>query len=390
MNTSKAEKIVESTTESVEQSAGIIDKFNDYIFGLIKSYIPTLESMPWVQFFAIIITGYVLAKIFQYIVVGITTFLTRKTKTELDDQLIELLKRPLFLIVMILFLIISLRGLGISETFRATTENTLLTFLALYLMMRGFKILHLLLTALGRFKDRYQMIQAKTVPLFELIGKISLFAIASYLILMIWGINPTAWLASAGVIGLAVGFAAKDTLSNLFSGFFIIVDTPYKTGDYVVLDSGERGMVTHVGVRSTRILTRDDTEITVPNAVIGNAKIKNETSGRWEKQRVKVPLGVAYGTDLDLFCEEMLKLSSQFPDVCNDPEPRMRLRLFGASSIDFELMFWIRTPELRGRVKHDVYMAIYKKLDELNIEIPYAKQDLYIKELPKAETKSDK
>ena len=84
---------------------------------------------------------------------------------------------------------------------------------------------------------------------------------AIYLIFQFWGINVTAWLASAGIIGIAIGFAAKDTLANFFAGIFILADTPYNLGDYINLDTGERGKVVHVGLRTTRLLTRDDVEV---------------------------------------------------------------------------------------------------------------------------------
>ncbi|OQW99996.1 MAG: hypothetical protein BWK74_00755 [Desulfobacteraceae bacterium A6] len=93
----------------------------------------------------------------------------------------------------------------------------------------------------------------------------------------------TAWVASAGIIGLALSFAAKDTLANLFSGVFILADAPYKIGDFIVLDSGERGEVTNIGIRSTRLLTRSDIEITVPNSIMGNTRIINEAGGRHQK-----------------------------------------------------------------------------------------------------------
>ena len=86
-------------------------------------------------------------------------------------------------------------------------------------------------------------------------------------------------------------------MANLFSGIFIVADATYKIGDYIVIDSGERGMVTNLGMRSTRLVTRDDVEVTIPNAVIANAKIVNESGGPWEKERIRVPVGVAYGTD---------------------------------------------------------------------------------------------
>ena len=90
----------------------------------------------------------------------------------------------------------------------------------------------------------------------------------------------TAWLASAGVVGIAVGFAAKDTLANLFSGVFILADAPYKIGDYIVLDAtGMRGKVTQIGLRSTRLITRDDVEVTIPNSIMGNSQVINQSGG---------------------------------------------------------------------------------------------------------------
>ena len=272
---------------------------------------------------------------------------------------------------------------AISSGAKSTLIHLLLTILVFVWMSRGFGILALLLKVLSGLKNRYRMIQRKTVPLFSLIGKIAIVGTGSYFILLIWGIDPTAWLASAGVIGIAVGFAAKDTLSNLFSGFFILADTPYKVGDYIVISTGERGMVTNVGIRSTRILTRDDVEITIPNAVIGNAKVQNESSGRWEKYRIRVKVGAAYGSDVDQVCDVLKSIADESDNVCKDPEPRVRMRAFGASSLDFELLCWIEEPVLRGKVVHELNMKVYKKFNEVGIEIPYAKQDVYIKEMPK-------
>ncbi|GAB5382466.1 MAG: hypothetical protein Alis3KO_38810 [Aliiglaciecola sp.] len=192
----------------------------------------------------------------------------------------------------------------------------------------------------------------------------------------------TAWLASAGIIGIAVGFAAKDTLANLFSGVFIIADAPYKVGDYVVLDSGERGEITHIGIRSTRMLTRDDVEITIPNSVMGNSKIINESGGPHEKSRCRVPIGVSYETDIDLVRDLLMAIALSEESVCTEPEPRVRFRRFSGSALDFELLVWIDKPELKGRIIDILNCEILKKFRENNIEIPYSKHDLYIKQVP--------
>ena len=185
----------------------------------------------------------------------------------------------------------------------------------------------------------------------------------------------TAWWASAGIVGIAVGFAAKDTLANLFSGVLILADAPYKIGDYIVLDSGERGMVTHIGIRSTRMLTRDDVELTIPNSIMGTTKIINESGGPYKKFRIRVSVGVAYGSDIDQVKQILFDVAMAEPTICHDPEPRVRL--------DIDLLGWVEEPSLRGRVIDILLTTIYKEFNKQGIEIPYTKQDIYIKEMPK-------
>jgi small-conductance mechanosensitive channel len=261
--------------------------------------------------------------------------------------------------------------------------QALLSVIVVSWMRAALRLSSELLDQLGA-QPRFAAVEERTMPLFDLSAKLLTILFGSYALLLIWGINPVGWLASAGIVGIAVGFAAKDTLANLFSGFFIVADAPYKIGDYINLDSGERGKVSAIGLRSTRLMTRDDIEITIPNGVIAAAKIVNESGGPAQQMRQRIPVGVAYGSDVDQVCEVLLVVGLSHPDVRKWPEPRVRMRGFGASSLDFELLVWIENPEDGGRIKHDLLMATYKALNEAEIEIPYAKQDVYIKEMPSA------
>jgi small-conductance mechanosensitive channel len=225
------------------------------------------------------------------------------------------------------------------------------------------------------------LIEERTIPLFDIASKLVVIGGATYALLGIWQLNPAPWFASAGVIGIAVGFAARDTLANLFAGIFIIADGPYKLGDFITLDSGERGLVTHVGVRSTRLLTRDDIEITLPNAVIANAKILNESGGRWPKERIRVKVGVAYGSDVDQVCATLIRIAERHDHICAEPEPRVRLRAFGDSSLDFELLCWIDEPVLRGKLTHEMLMDVYKTFAKEEIEIPFPQRDVWVRQL---------
>ncbi len=189
-------------------------------------------------------------------------------------------------------------------------------------------------------------------------------------------------MASAGIIGLAISFAAQDTLSNLFAGVSILADAPYKVGDFVVLETGERGRVTMIGIRSTRLLTRDDVEVTVPNSIMGNTKIINESGGPNEKQRIRVSVSVAYGSDIDQVRSVLLEIAENHSELCATPEPRVRFRNFGASGLDFDLLCWVSEPVLKGKMVDELNCSVYKRFIEEKIEIPYAKQDVYIKSLP--------
>jgi len=236
--------------------------------------------------------------------------------------------------------------------------------------------------AWGGGKDKQRLVQPQTLPLFDNLSKLLIVAVAGYVMFQIWGIDMTAWVASAGIMGLAVSFAAKDTLANLFSGVFILADSPYKIGDYIVLDDGQRGKVRHIGLRSTRLTTRDDVEVTVPNSIMGNSKVTNQSGGPNPKFRIRVKVGVAYGSDTDQIRDILMGIATTEPLVTKTPEPRIRFRAFGDSSLDFELLCWIEDPELRGRTLDKLNDEVYKQFNKNGVEIPFNKQDIYIKEMP--------
>jgi len=305
-----------------------------------------------------------------------------RTTTAVDDHLINLIHRPVRVTVVLFGLWVATARLALPPRPEGIIAALLKTIVVYLWVVFAVRMNHLILARLA--KSDIALVSAQTVRLFDNLARIAFFAVAVYFVFIFWGINVSAWLASAGVIGIAIGFAAKDTLANFISGIFILTDAPYKMGDYINLDSGERGQVKHIGLRSTRILTRDDVEVTIPNAVIGNAKIVNESGGPSQVNRIRVRIGVAYGTDVDKLRDILNEIGRDHPDTLNDPEARCRFRQFGESSLDFDLMCWIATPDIRGRVMDDLNTTIYKRLAAEGIEIPYPKRDVYIKQMPGA------
>jgi small-conductance mechanosensitive channel len=118
---------------------------------------------------------------------------------------------------------------------------------------------------------------------------------------------------------------------------------------------------------------------------MANAKIINESGGPWEKERIRIKVGVAYGSDVDQVCEVLERVAREHDHVCPEPTPRVRFRTFGDSSLDFELLCWIDEPVLRGKLSHEMNMDVYKTFAREGIEIPYPKRDVYIKEMPRRE-----
>ncbi len=351
----------------------------------LAPHLQLVGDRPWLQALVVILIAVVLAWIFDRFISASLRKLAEKTSFSVDDHLIEHLHNPIMFSMVLLGLALAVNLLKIPEPFDFICFSVIKTIAFIVWTVFLLRVIRSILRHVAFNDDHVAVLHPQTLPLFENLAFIVIVVLSVYVIFSAWNVDMTAWLASAGIVGIAVGFAAKDTLANLFSGVFILADAPYKIGDYVVLDTGERGAITHIGIRSTRMRTRDDVEVTVPNAIMGNTKIFNESGGADEKSRIRAAVGVAYGSDVDQVSDILLQIALDHEEICADPEPRVRFRTFGASSLDFELMGWIEKPELRGRILHELNREIYHRFRDNKVEIPYSKQDLYIKEIPDKE-----
>ncbi|MEM8497907.1 MAG: mechanosensitive ion channel family protein [Pseudomonadota bacterium] len=369
--------------EPVISLAEQLPPVNDWLPQALQPIWNQVSNHPLLGALTIAFVFWVFALILRGTLFHILHRLVDLTDSDTDDAILGYLRKPVFTTVNTFGLILAVQ---VAQLPGALTLNKILLSIIAFSWIRG--LLNISSTALDALSkgDRFQIVETRTVPMFDITSKVLIILIGSYVLLMIWGINPVGWLASAGVVGIAVGFAAKDTLGNLFSGFFIVADAPYKIGDYINLDSGERGMVNAIGLRSTRLLTRDDVEVTIPNGVIAAAKIVNESGGHSPKMRIRINVGAAYGSDVDQVAALLKEIGITHENTCSFPEPRVRLRAFGASSLDFQLMCWIELPQDRGRITHELLMEIYKVFAREGVEIPYSKHDIYIKELPEKQS----
>ena len=308
---------------------------------------------------------------------GLMLQLSRRTSTDLDDQILAIVRRPVSMSILLFglwaALVVGEAPAGVKALGWSLVASVALIFWA----SASLKIASLLLGAAARLKRA--AIQDETRPVFEMGVKILIVGTAIYLFFRAWGVNLTAWVAGAGVTGIVLGLAAQDTLSNLFAGLFILTDAPFKLGDFLTLEDGTRGRVVEIGLRSTRILTNHCVEIIIPNARLASGRITNESGGAVAPARVAVPVGVAYGVELERVRGYLLDEAQQIRGLAagESYRPRVRLVRFGASSLDFEVLIWPREPAAREDIVDELLSRIYERLSAEQIEIPYTKLDLY-------------
>ncbi|WP_457555209.1 mechanosensitive ion channel family protein [Candidatus Pyrohabitans sp.] len=326
----------------------------------------------------LLFAGVVVAKLVDIFFTRVFSRMVARTRFTFDDRLVEILHRPIFVSIVLFGAAQAVYYLQPPERVEFYTVNLLKSAAVLLWVAALYRSISIVLTGIAVRIVDVTGLGKELVPLLENIAKAVLLAGAVMVLLSVWERDVTPILASAGIAGFAVAFAAKDTIANFFGGVSIFMDKPFKIGDYIILDSGERGEVVEIGLRSTKIKTRDDVLISIPNSIIASSKIINESAPQ-PRFRVRVPISVAYGSDISRV-EELLKeiaLSNEY--VVAQPSPRVRFRRFGDSGLEFELLCWVVEPRYKGRAMHYLNSEIYRRFSEEGIEIPYPKMDIYLR-----------
>jgi small-conductance mechanosensitive channel len=193
----------------------------------------------------------------------------------------------------------------------------------------------------------------------------------------------------AGALSVGIGFGLQSIVSNFFSGLILLFEGSLRVGDFIELDSGVTGTVKEISTRYTRIKTNDNVDVMVPNSELVSYKLTNWTF-REPAVRVRIPFGVAYGTDKDLVCKVALEAADEVPftiKAVSGRTPDVLLVNFGDSSLDFQLRVWVTGQGVHQptRVKAAYYWTLETKFSEHGIEIPFPQRDLHMREIPPQE-----
>jgi len=330
----------------------------------------------------ILVAAFIASKFFQKFAETVRKRVTTRTKTGLDDKILELAKEIGRKAIWIAgaYLVFHQFDSLLAETILKYIDGVLYVLVVFIVAHSASSVLHLLL---DWYSERLS--QAKDgggrddfVPLLRKLISIVIYTIAVISILKYFKQDISAIIVTLGVGSMAIALAAKDTIANMIAGFTIMTDRPFRIGDRILLESGEKGDIYDIGLRSTKILTFENTLIIVPNQQIVNEKVTNLTYPD-PRIRVRIDLGVAYGTDLDKAKKILVDVCKAHPDVLADPAPAAYFINFGDSSLD--LMLICRTAKWRDqwRVGEELRMEIKKVLEREGIEIPFPQHDVHIK-----------
>jgi small-conductance mechanosensitive channel len=260
-------------------------------------------------------------------------------------------------------------------------------YTAIFIILFATPLIGFLKIALQLLPDRLDLQHTKIDDIvFDLLNRFAgalIYALACILALDKLGVNVMPFIAGAGVAGIAIGFAAKDTLSNLIAGILLIVDRPFEVGDRIELwqtpkNSATWGDVIDIGLRATKIRTTDNIVIIIPNNEIMLRDIINYTAID-SKIRVRVNIGVAYDADLKKAKKLILEVVESMQWAAKEPPPVVVVNNFGESSVDLQLRVWIENARKRIHTISYVTDHVKEVFDREGIEIPYPKRDIQIR-----------
>jgi MscS family membrane protein len=333
----------------------------------------------YLKFLFILVISLVAAFIAKLIMSQVLKPLAKKTKTMVDDLLIKSVSSIIFYIVLAI-------GFKIGfQTFQFETQiyNSLVdSFLIFFVAFALFRIINNL--AQHWLEDWAKKTEStaddRLIPLVEKILKAVVVILAIIFIFDAWDIDISPLLATAGIAGIAIGFAVRDSLANILGGLQLVLDRTFKVGDKVEIESGQMGVVLDIGLRSTKLRTFDNEVIYIPNGQLANARIKNFTVPDLTV-RVNVAFGVEYGSDSERVRQLVLETIKKIDGVLEKPVPEVQFLTMSDFALDYVARVWVEKYSDAYNMKLKVTDAIYNALNDAGIGIPFPTRTIFTKSI---------
>ncbi len=328
-------------------------------------------------FAGLLALGFLLSRVFQ-------SHLLRRlfSRLKLDPNFIAIVTTILSLASIIFFAVAAVNAAGFPLAWDAPLPGVKLSLLQVLLLIVMLIAVFWLSSHTKRFLfNRFLVNSGLNRSLQYAISQVvsnAVLVIGVLIVLTNTGINLGALAVFAGAIGVGIGVGLQTIASNFISGLVILAERPIAIGDRVEVGN-VTGQVEKIRARCTIIRTNDNISMIVPNSKFIEEPVTNWTYGD-PRVRFRIPIGVAYGSDLEKVRAALIAAGRENENTLADPAPSVFLDKFGDSSIDFELVVWSSEMSYRPRrYKSDLYFAIAKKLEEAGIEIPFPQRDLHIR-----------
>ena len=322
---------------------------------------------------ALILLGSALAaRLLSVLFARVLRRIAQKTPSTLDDHLVIALQRPVAAAIFLIGAYVAVHRLPVTDTWLRYLDSALFVvgvFLLAVALVRSYGIL---LDWYGReSRAATTSLAVEFGPLFSKVGKAFIGLLAAIAVLQHLGVNVASLVVSLGVGSLAVGLAAQDTLANMFAGFTLMLDRPFRVGDRIQLASGESGDVEAIGVRATLIRTPDETLLIVPNSALVKERLIN-LSRPTRRLATQVTVAVAYGSDLAVVRRILTEAALASAHTDHERAPVAMVNAFTEVGITVLLRFWVKDYNDMGLARTDVFEQIHHRLREAGVEIPTA------------------
>lgn len=347
----------------------------------IKDWINSLPYLYYLQnqyiVSALILVGAViLAKIILFVFKKYVKKIAAKTKSKVDDMVIERTEKPLSYLIIAYGFKWAIFNLGINGVIIKIVNSVM----ALVFLLVIVRVIDIFVEAWGMTfaKKTKTRLDDVLLPVIHKAVRVVFVIIAFMWILRIWEVDITPYLAGAGIAGLVLGMALQDSLKNVFGGISLILDKTYKVGDKIKLDNDTVGTIHDIGLRSTKLITFDNEVVYIPNGYLANTKVQNY-SRPTPIVRVKVDFGVAYGSNVGKVKRVILEVLKKNKGILDEPAPDVQFIEMGESALLFRALFWVERWDLAWDRKVEMTESIYNALNKAEINIPFPTRTIYLK-----------
>lgn len=259
-------------------------------------------------------------------------------------------------------------GFPISLEFAITAVLVVIIFIAAIRL--GGRLITILLERNSHVDDGQRV-------LVEKLSNVAMIVVGFMLAMDILGIDLTALAFFSGAFGLAIGFGFQKTFGNLISGIILLMDRSIKPGDVIAVGDSF-GWVNKIGIRAVSIITRDGKEHLIPNENMMINEVENWSYSS-KNVRVRIPIGVAYSSDIRLVEQILLDVVKDHKRILKRPEPKVLIKEFGDNSVNFEFRIWIRDPEEGvSNIKSDIMKQIWFEFEENGVAFPFPQRDVHL------------